>query len=66
VEGPEALDPLDAGFLAKFLDGQLLDAELLRKSRHREQMNELVTFHDVVLFDAAPLCELLKVDEREY
>jgi hypothetical protein len=63
VEGPEALDPLGAGFLAKLLNGELLNAELLGKLRHREEMDKLVALHDVVLLDAAPLGELLEVDE---
>jgi hypothetical protein len=63
VKGPEALDPLGAGFLAKLLNGELLDAELLRESRHGEEMDKLMALHDVVLLDAAPLGELLEVDE---
>jgi hypothetical protein len=65
MEAPESANALALGFVTELLNGELLPAETLGEFREREDVNQLMALHDVVLLDPATLCELLEVDERE-
>jgi len=65
MEAPESTDPLALCLVAELLDGELLAAETLGKFGKREDLNQLMALHDIVLLDAAALGELLEVHKGQ-
>ncbi len=65
MEGPESTNTLALGFVAEFVDGELLTSKALGEFGKREDMDELMAFHDIVLLDATPLGKLLEVHEGQ-
>jgi hypothetical protein len=65
MEAPESSDPLALRFFAKFVNRELLATITLRKFRKRQNLDQLMALHDVVLLDATPLGELLEVHEGQ-
>jgi hypothetical protein len=65
MEGPESANSLALCLLAQFDDGELFTPEALGKFRKRQQLNQLVALHDIVLLDATPLGELLEVHKGQ-
>jgi hypothetical protein len=62
MKSPEATDALLASLLAKLMNCKLLNSKGTGKLIHREDMNELITFHDIILFNTTSLGDLFKFD----
>jgi hypothetical protein len=65
MERPESPHSLALCLLAKFVNGELLSAKCLGKLGKCQQLNELLAFHNIVLFDATTLGELFEVHEGQ-
>jgi hypothetical protein len=65
MKGPESVDSLSFGILAEFLNCELLAAIALGEFRKRQNLDQLMALHDVVLLNATPLGELLEVHEGQ-
>jgi hypothetical protein len=46
-------------------NGELFKNKFLREFRERQYLDELMTLHDIVLFDTTALGTLLEFDERQ-
>jgi hypothetical protein len=64
MHGPEAPNSLLLGKVAELVNCKLFNLVCLGELGHREKLDQLMTFQNIVLLNLAPLGGLFKLNER--